>query len=402
MDLIDEFCKQKLLNSSLFMNNTAKFIDPNFDLKAFLCDVLKFSDIPDINPILEDNPNKIYDYKLDFNALSSIGDPRVSFGLTLSAGFLNFMPRNIVYSESLKFGGSQVINNIVCDADGNPVKVSVPTGILNESPSEERDLAIFAILSSEEVRDTYGNFDFSNQICLDDQELIIAEVDKSIDQIDLEPNPNVDLYSNEFYDLFEYGYGLDVCLTPLDTTKLFERTTPDEYTNFTKDFVNYGYRQHSRYLVAFLKKYFINRGWTVSFISSKIPPLFFIKLTYRSSNADYNVVQQAGPNNTTIFNYISNIKMVYIKYYEDQIEFLSKELKVPQIITSAPNQPINVTSQGFTRAIGDTIPDYRRIVQKSTLQKKFYKYVMKYYLEVPKYNSTTTLVQNPTPIIFTT
>jgi hypothetical protein len=396
MDFIDEFCKNKLLNSSLFRNNTAKFIDPNFDLKAFLCEVLKFSDLPDISPILEENSNRIYDYKIDYSQLSSVGDPRVSFGLTLSAGFINFMPRNIVYSETLKYGGAQVIDNIVCNADGHPIKISVPSGILNQEDSVEKDLEIFSILSSTEVRDVYSNFDFSNQICMEDPPLTLVDLNQSIDAIDAEPLPTVDLYSNEYYNLFDYGYGLDICTEPLDTSKLFERTTPDEYTKFTNEFVQYGYRQHARYFIAFLKKFFLNRGWKASFLSSSIPPLFFVKVTKRQSNADYYVTQTNDQ-----YNYISNIKNLYFKYYDDQMQFLSNELGIRQINSTLPHESITVTSQGMTRSIGDSIPDYRRIMQSSTLQKKFYQYSIKYYMEIPAYNSTTELTTNPTPIAFT-
>jgi hypothetical protein len=37
----EEICKQKILNSSLFRSNSSKLLDPNFDIKGFICEVLK-------------------------------------------------------------------------------------------------------------------------------------------------------------------------------------------------------------------------------------------------------------------------------------------------------------------------------------------------------------------------
>jgi hypothetical protein len=50
------------------------------------------------------------------------------------------------------------------------------------------------------------------------------------------------------------------------------------------------------------------------------------------------------------------------------------------------------------RTITEQIPDYKRIMKSKTLQKEFYKYSKKYYVEIPEYYDTTNSVTN-TPVL---
>jgi hypothetical protein len=396
-DPIEEYCKNNIINTSLFKNSSAKFLDPNFDIKSFLCEVLKLTDLPNIDPVLEDNKAPIFPQQTDYSGLSSIGDPRVTLGLTLSVGFTNFMPRNIVYGETLKHGGSQVINNIVCDLDGNPIRISQSSSIENMEDSQ-KELEVFSILDSEEVKDTYPNYDFKQTICLEQLPLTIADLDKSIDNVDLETTPNYTPFTSAHNNLFVSDSTIDLCKKPLDLDSLFVPTTPEEYSKFTNDFIAYGREQHALYFIAFLKKFFINRGWTASIYESQLPPLFYVRLYKRNGNSDFSSTTTI-VNKVTSHNYFSNVKYLYFKYWQDQSKKISELL---QINEKTVNTTIGIrgSSSAMMRTIAESIPDYKRIMKDASLQKEFYKYSKKYYVETPQYVSTPTYTNNPTKVAF--
>ena len=404
IDPVEEYCKKQILNSSLFKDNSSKFLDPDFDLKSFLCEVLKVTDLPNISPILKEEKPPFYPQKTDYSSLTSVGDPRVSLGLTLSAGFINFMPRNIVYTETLKYRGSQVINNIVCDSDGNPIKVPTSSSIENMEQNQKQ-LEISSILNSPEVKDVYPNYDFSRRICLKQPEIKIQELDQSIDQIDREALPNIQPFSKEHTDLLLNDSTLDVCTEPLDLDSLFISTTPEEYSDFTNNFLSFGKEQHTLYFISFLKKFYLARGGTATIHESQMPPIFYVKITQKISptiNTQFTTQKIVTPKTTTTpeistYKYSSNIKYTYFKYWADQINTVSKLLGITQKTVNTKNG-ITGTSNGMFRTITEQIPDYKRIMKSKTLQKEFYKYTKKYYVEIPEYYDTINSVTT-TPVL---
>jgi hypothetical protein len=60
----------------------------------------------------------------DYSALTAVGDPRASLGETMTQTFIHFLPRMITQTEVRQNGGSQVIDNYICTADGTPIKLS--------------------------------------------------------------------------------------------------------------------------------------------------------------------------------------------------------------------------------------------------------------------------------------
>jgi hypothetical protein len=401
-DPIEEYCKKEILNTSLFRDNSAKFLDPTFDVKAFLCEVLKVTDMPNINPILKEEKPPFYPQKTDYSGLAEVGDPRVSLGLTLSAGFTNFMPRNIVYTETLKYGGTQIINDIICDSDGNPIKISTSNSIQDMEQSQ-KELEISSILNSEEVKNTYPNYNFSQSICLEQPEIKIADLSQSIDQIDAESLPTIEPFSKEHKDLFSYDTSLDLCTKPLDLESLFIPTTPDEYTEFTKNFMLFGKEQHTLYFIAFLKKFFTARGGTITLHESEIPPMFFVKIKQRitSENVDIIVTKKVTPatklggTDIITYQYKSNVKYTYFKYWNDQTTNISKYLNISEKIVNTTTG-IKGTSNSMFRTLVESVPDYKRIMKNPTLQKKFYQYAKRYYVEIPEYYDTNEYTDNPT------
>lgn len=66
------------------------------------------------------------DFTLDDLALNpadfmDVGDGRVSLGMILSAVYEEYVPRIQAYQEVAAAGGCQIIEEYICDADGNPI-----------------------------------------------------------------------------------------------------------------------------------------------------------------------------------------------------------------------------------------------------------------------------------------
>ena len=121
----DPYCNSPLLDSSLFPVGTANFLDRNYNILPYLCQLLQVANDETVNPVLAEPPEFDITPFTDFSGLATVGDPRVSLGVTLSATLIYFLPRMISQTELLQSGGSQIIDNFICDQDGNPIKESI-------------------------------------------------------------------------------------------------------------------------------------------------------------------------------------------------------------------------------------------------------------------------------------
>lgn len=121
---VDPLCNSPLLDPSLFPVGSATFLDPNYNILPYLCQLLQVANDETINPVLATPPEFDITPFTDFSGLESVGDPRVSLGLSISATLINFLPRMITQTEVLQSGGSQIIDNYICDQDGQPIKES--------------------------------------------------------------------------------------------------------------------------------------------------------------------------------------------------------------------------------------------------------------------------------------
>lgn len=93
------------------------------DLKPFFCSILKMAGIDNIDPIFyESEPVDYNRVVLNFSALTAVGDPRFSLGHLLSTGYGEFFPIAQTQLEVIRNGGCQVIENYICDSDGNTIK----------------------------------------------------------------------------------------------------------------------------------------------------------------------------------------------------------------------------------------------------------------------------------------
>ena len=157
------------LNPSFFPVGSAVF-DPNFDILPFLCQLLGAATNDSIDPVLKMPDEYDMAKHVDFTQLLNVGDPRYSDGAILSAAFINFLPRMITQVEVKAAGGSQVINNYICDSDGNPIKESmtipvlttVGTGGINlygyDIPSGLNEVDLMKKLTAEEVYSFVNNY----------------------------------------------------------------------------------------------------------------------------------------------------------------------------------------------------------------------------------------------------
>jgi hypothetical protein len=188
----------------------------SFNTLAFLCDLLKNANDESISPILVPPPPEfdITPYT-DFSGLTGIGDTRASLGDTLSATFVNFLPRMIVQTEIKQNGGSQIVNNYICNADGVPIKESS---------------TIPAILS-------------------------------------------IDLTGQK-----PYNYGA-IYVPPISATveELTRPIDPQEVRDFVNKYIYNNRVKHAEDFVKFLNLNF-DENWTITLNQYKIPPAFMVKL----------------------------------------------------------------------------------------------------------------------------
>ena len=129
-NLTDCIRTQGKFTETFLPTGSAKFLDRNFSILPYLCELLKNANDSTIDPLLvKAEPFDITPYT-DVSGLTAIGDPRFSLGSVLSATYVNFLPRMIAQTELKQSGGTQVIDNYICDSDGVPIKESETIPIL--------------------------------------------------------------------------------------------------------------------------------------------------------------------------------------------------------------------------------------------------------------------------------
>lgn len=122
---IDQSCIvppiSSILDTTFFPIGTAG-TSTSFNILPFLCQLLRVASNEDIDPVLAVPQEVDLSHHVNFKGLMGVGDPRWSTGKILSAGFIKFMPRIITQIEVNQAGGSQIIDDYICDSDGNPIK----------------------------------------------------------------------------------------------------------------------------------------------------------------------------------------------------------------------------------------------------------------------------------------
>ena len=290
MSNIDEdiYCSKQPFDSTFFPVGSANFMDRNKNLLPFLCNLLQYANDETVSPVIVEPPA---DFDItpftDFTGLSAVGDPRVSLGETMEATFVNFLPRMITQTEVMQSGGTQVIDNIICNADGVPIRESKTIPILL----------------------------------------------------------SLDLTGKNSY---QYGA---ITVPPISATfeELMKPINPTEVTDYVNNYVYTSKKNHIDYFSLFISKYFLSDGWDVSLIAYKTPPIFLVKLDKGS-------------------------KSIYIKYYTDVQNEVGCALGITSILTHFGTS--NVDNRAMIIAIGNTIPDYKYLMENLDKADEWYDYLI--------------------------
>jgi hypothetical protein len=126
----DPVCKPFEFNPSFFPTMSAK-MSGDYDPYPFLCELMQAA-IQGTNqssllvPPTEFDISQFFAYQ----ALTAVGDPRFSDGDIIKSAFIKYLPRLIAQIEVKQAGGTQIINNVICDKDGNPKVTAQLTPIL--------------------------------------------------------------------------------------------------------------------------------------------------------------------------------------------------------------------------------------------------------------------------------
>lgn len=96
------------------------------DFTPYLCQLLKISNIPYVDPAVRIENENGFDYFNYLNAfygqLSAIGDSRVNFYEVWTDISENILPRAITQIEIAQAGGCQVMDGYICNSDGEKIK----------------------------------------------------------------------------------------------------------------------------------------------------------------------------------------------------------------------------------------------------------------------------------------
>jgi len=125
MDYNEIICNNNKLNPSLFPTGET-LADPNYNIFPFLCQLLQVATDETVDPVLAlPTDYDISPHLTQFLTLSSFGDPRYPDSELVKAGLVKFLPKIITQVEVKQVGGTQIIDNYICNSDGVPIKESI-------------------------------------------------------------------------------------------------------------------------------------------------------------------------------------------------------------------------------------------------------------------------------------
>jgi hypothetical protein len=128
---VDPVCNPTGIDPSLFPMGSA-LKDPNYNIIPFLCELMKIATDPNASSVLVEPTNFDDSPFMQYDTLTAVGDHRFSDGALIKAGFSHFLPRLIAQLEMRQSGGNSFADNFICDADGNPIKLSTTIPILDQ------------------------------------------------------------------------------------------------------------------------------------------------------------------------------------------------------------------------------------------------------------------------------
>jgi len=124
--------------------------------------------------------------------------------------------------------------------------------------------------------------------------------------------------------------------------------TAQELQTFITDYIQVKYNTHSDGLISYIKREFINKGWTVKLIFYSKVYLFLIEASRTVTTKDANG------------NNISYTEKKFIKYYYDQRDYISQKLNIPittRYTLTFDEEPQNYVALSEAMLV-DKIPNY--------------------------------------------
>lgn len=104
------------------IENWPKGEDPlKLNTKQILCDIANAVGDDNWDGQIRNEGVDTEKFRLDPATFNNVGDGRVSLGQTLSAVYNEFLPRLAARREVGAAGGCKIINQYICDQDGNPI-----------------------------------------------------------------------------------------------------------------------------------------------------------------------------------------------------------------------------------------------------------------------------------------
>ncbi len=96
--------------------------DPlKFNAKQFVADMANAAGNDDWDGFVRNEPLYLDDYPVNLDYYVGSGDPRYPMNIAMKDMYDEFLPRQIAYQEVVDAGGCQIVNEYICDGDGNPI-----------------------------------------------------------------------------------------------------------------------------------------------------------------------------------------------------------------------------------------------------------------------------------------
>ena len=315
-----QYCKSPLLDPTLFPVGSANFLNSNYNVLPFLCNLLQVANDETISPVLVEQPDFDISPFTDFSGLLGVGDSRISLGKMMSATFIHFLPKIIAQTEVLQAGGTQVIDNYICDADGNTIKQSQTIPILL-------------------------SLDLTGQSSYKFGALEIPPITDSVEE-------------------------------------LLKRFTPEDVKSFVNSYFTESTKEHAIYFVNFINTYFTPAGWTVSLKHQAMVDIFYVELSLGSSKKTFlkyhndvkeTVAKLFEIDTITSYPFTSNTSsMAHAKAMSGKIEdyktIMEDDVKRMELIDYIKNNYIEDSSQVFSGFASNSAISIEQIKE---MQKQF-------------------------------
>jgi hypothetical protein len=119
MDNTEFVCDNLLINKDTLPSTNSPV---NFDIKPFLSEIAKIIGLENIDSLLNSSDSFNYDEFVKTLKTINTGDPRYTLGEMYVDVFNMFSPQIAQYTEIVQSGGCQIIENYICDENGNRIK----------------------------------------------------------------------------------------------------------------------------------------------------------------------------------------------------------------------------------------------------------------------------------------